>query len=529
MNVCFLVRDLSGLGGDKKKFVLDLASKFREKFWETTVATFVPLTSKKESAKIGENIFDIIEINDRFLGEKVKRESYSAYNYIKNRSFDLVLFIFCPSVGYYTSIAKRQGLLPEKIIISSLFSGLSKKPEKKSNVKNIFNYLTEKFMESHFYEKCDFFLLETEKLGSYDKKEFEGTLFKNKFDFEQLKNQKCHEFERFYAFLVARYAECLERVVPKKEEKTGPPLVSVCIVNHNRHFYLPGLLKCFEEQTYKNFEIILVDDGSTNEETLSFLDGLEETFRSRGWKIIRQENKYLGAARNEGVRHASGEYIVFADDDNYPMPLELETFVRVMEQTGADVLTSGMDIFFGEKTTERPEVGEFFGMPLGPCPSLGFFENVFGDANCCIKKSAFLKLGGFTEDYGVGYEDWEFFANAVLDGYDLQVVPENLFFYRMHQNSMSKNTSFLENRKRSIRPYLDKADPQVADILKTLNSLYNYQNYRHIFSAKKKGWYLLLKIIREEEKLGKLKYFIKTLKNEGLRRSLRVFSIYLSQ
>jgi len=524
MNVCFIIQDFNGISQNERDFVFLLQKEFQKNSWNTTISIL-----NKNFKKIQKNKnIDIIEVEERFLGEKIKRESYSTYQYLKRKKFNLVLILFSPSIGYYPALAKSQGLLEQEVIISSILPNVSPDLEGIEHFKNIFEILMSNFMESQFHKICDFVLYGKNKKSSEiqvgnKSKHIESDLNLN----SETQNEK-RIFEKFCKDIIERFNLSTKNIQKNTKESTNP-LVSVCVVNHNRHFYLSELLKCFENQTYKNFEIILIDDGSTDKGTIKYLSDLEDSFRSKNWKIIRQQNKYLGAARNEAVRNASGEYIVFADDDNYPQPHELEVFVGVMQKTGADILTSGMEVFFGKDVTKRPKRGEFLGLPLGPCIGLGFLENVFGDANCCIKKSAFQRIGGFTEDYGIGYEDWEFFARAALRGFNLQVVPESLFFYRMHRNSMSKNTSFLENRKRSLRPYLEQTDPATAEILKTISTIYNFQNYRHIFSTRNRYWFILLKVLKERGKLRKFRYFFKILRKEGLDQSLKIFSIYLSQ
>ena len=62
-------------------------------------------------------------------------------------------------------------------------------------------------------------------------------------------------------------------------------------------------------------------------------------------------------------------------------------------------------------------------LPLGGAAAVGVFRNGFGDTNSLIKKKSFEALGGFIEDYGVGHDDWEFFARALLAGLKLRVIP----------------------------------------------------------------------------------------------------------
>lgn len=57
---------------------------------------------------------------------------------------------------------------------------------------------------------------------------------------------------------------------------------------------------------------------------------------------------------------------------------------------------------------------------LGGSSDVGAFKNCFGDANCFVRKSSFFEIGGYTEDFGIGYEDWELYANATLRGFQVR-------------------------------------------------------------------------------------------------------------
>src|SRR5581483_10923551 len=97
-------------------------------------------------------------------------------------------------------------------------------------------------------------------------------------------------------------------------------------------------LESLKAQDYSNFEVIVVDDGSTLPAAVAYLEELEPEFATRGWRILRQENRYPGAARNNAARHARGEYLLFMDDDNFAKPHEISRFVQVARRTGADLL-----------------------------------------------------------------------------------------------------------------------------------------------------------------------------------------------
>ncbi len=243
------------------------------------------------------------------------------------------------------------------------------------------------------------------------------------------------------------------------------PLVSVCMTHFNRPVYLSYALKSIKAQDYPNFEVILVDDGSTDPDALDYLNTLESDFTMRGWRLVRQKNRYLGAARNTATRHARGEYLVFMDDDNVAKPHELSTFVKAAQASGADILTCFIDAFRGKGEPGSYQVPGARSLPIGGAAAVGMFKNCFGDANALIRSDVFEALGGFTEDYGIGHEDWEFFARAVLKGYRLQVIPEPLFWYRMAEDSMVNTTPRYENHIRPLRPYLETVPVVMRDLI----------------------------------------------------------------
>jgi glycosyltransferase involved in cell wall biosynthesis len=262
------------------------------------------------------------------------------------------------------------------------------------------------------------------------------------------------------------------------------PLVSVCLTTFNRPGLLAQALESLYRQDYPNFEVLLVDDGSYEPEALSFLDRLEPEFQNRGWRIIRQENEYVGAARNAAASSARGEFLLFMDDDNYSEPHEISTFVRAAGCSGADILTCALKYFAGNATPlSHFQTPGSIGLPLGAAVDVGALRNCFGDANALVRRSTFEQLGGFTEDYGVGHEDYEFFARAVLRGARLEVVPEELFWYRQHQGSMIKNTASAANFSRSSRPYLEALSPDLRGIVRLLQGYHHVREFEALWNS----------------------------------------------
>lgn len=245
------------------------------------------------------------------------------------------------------------------------------------------------------------------------------------------------------------------------------PLVSVCLAHYERPQLVPQAIASIEAQTYDNYEVIVVDDGSTSAEAVTFLADLGEQFAARGWQVVRQENSYLGASRNTAVRHASGDYLLFMDDDNVAKPHEIETFLKVAQTTKADILTSFSDVFEGDEPPSKDNVVSRI-TPFGADIALGMFVNGFGDSNCFVRRSAFEKIGGFTEDYRIGRDDQEFFARAVLSGLTLDVVPEALYWYRQPvtgKGMKAMNYSQMAGEQRVLRPYVSSLPLAYRDVL----------------------------------------------------------------
>jgi glycosyltransferase involved in cell wall biosynthesis len=250
----------------------------------------------------------------------------------------------------------------------------------------------------------------------------------------------------------------------KRGSGAPPPLVTVCVMHFERPQLVEQALSSVENQTYSNFEVVLVDDGSLNLNAIRKLKKLEAQFQKKGWRVVRQPNRYLGAARNSAAMVARGQYLYFLDDDNVLKPNALDTLVGVAEKTGADVVASFSDVFRGNHPPEPSTSASLRIIQVGDDLSYGFFRNAFGDSNALIRRSTFLSLGGNSEDYAVGLDDMEFFARTILYGYRLTVVPEALYWARqmptrlrsMHFNPMAGNIrvcrTYLPHVPAKLRP-----------------------------------------------------------------------------
>ena len=106
------------------------------------------------------------------------------------------------------------------------------------------------------------------------------------------------------------------------------PRVSVVIPCYNHGAFLQETLESLHAQTFTNFEVIVVDDGSTDALTVALLDSLVEP----GLRVIRTENRGVSAARNRGIAEPRGEYILPLDSDDKIAPNYLEKTVTILDE-----------------------------------------------------------------------------------------------------------------------------------------------------------------------------------------------------
>jgi len=243
---------------------------------------------------------------------------------------------------------------------------------------------------------------------------------------------------------------------PKKITKlNNEKSLSICITNFNNHNYLKLTIASIMEQDFKIFEVILIDDCSTDFETKQYLESLRPLFISKNWKIIiNNKNLFIGKSRNIAAKHAKYDLILFMDNDNYASNNQISTFLRAYNYSNADAIVS-LCYNFTNKHYDKPNkfnstINHIY-LPLGNSPSASIFGNYYGDANMLIKKDVFFDLGGFTTDRDVSYEDWEFFQKLENHNKRIIVIPKKLFWLRTRETSISQITDNKANKDRVLR------------------------------------------------------------------------------
>jgi glycosyltransferase involved in cell wall biosynthesis len=205
---------------------------------------------------------------------------------------------------------------------------------------------------------------------------------------------------------------------------------SVIIPCYNSGRFLRETLQSLVDQTCHPDEIIVVDDGSTDD-SAAIAEGWSSSVR-----VIRQANQGESVARNVGLKAARGRYVLFLDADDLLAPESIERLDAAVS-TAVDAVAVMGTCFFNEDALRpfdrhMPAVSDFF-------PTI--LQTNFGPPHCWYTpRELALSVGGFREDL-VNSEDWEFWGRIALAGGRLVSIPYAGALYRRHPGSQVATTS----------------------------------------------------------------------------------------
>jgi len=207
------------------------------------------------------------------------------------------------------------------------------------------------------------------------------------------------------------------------------PRVSVCIPFFEQQRYLTTLVAAFEDQSYADLEVVLVNDGSGPEASGEF-DRVAADPRRGRFRFLTTENRGPGAARNAAAEAATGDLLLFFDADDLPKGRDfVASLVRAMRRSGADCLTCPYDIVSADclLPTEDDVISTY--RPWGACLEAGFVDNIFGDSTMIVSRSVFTQAGGFPERRP-SWEAHEFLLRLCFHGFSQETFPDALLYSR---------------------------------------------------------------------------------------------------
>lgn len=219
------------------------------------------------------------------------------------------------------------------------------------------------------------------------------------------------------------------------------PKVSVIIPCFNQVKYVEYAVTSVLNQVYTDYEIIIINDGSTEHNAVNLLN----TFKGNNVIIVHEVNKGVSAARNKGISIATGEYILPLDADDAIHPFFLKEAVFLLDEfKDFEIVTTGVK-YFGALQHEEylPEYSR----------KQHLLQNLFFNTSLFRKKS-FFNVGGYDEDFKTGWEDWDFYLRLITKEYQIGRIEKCYLYYRIKDSS--RNSDLVSERLSSVEKQLFK-------------------------------------------------------------------------
>ena len=223
--------------------------------------------------------------------------------------------------------------------------------------------------------------------------------------------------------------------------------ISVIIPIYNQGKYLEDCILSLKKQSFQNFEIIIVNDGSTDVLTLELLNGFTKDTQI---KIFNTKNNGVCSARNFGFQNATGKYLLFLDAD---------------DKISTDFLFKSSSLLETDETIKvvSPTV-ELFGFKSGHY-DLGKFNyqtllarNLLV-VSCLIRSKDFENSRKFNLDFKLGFEDWDFWISFLDENDKVIIIPEIILYYRIKKGSRNATINF--NDKVELRRLIYESNKTV--------------------------------------------------------------------
>lgn len=218
--------------------------------------------------------------------------------------------------------------------------------------------------------------------------------------------------------------------------------ISIIVPTYNQAQYIEECIESVLDQSQSPYEIIVVNDGSTD-------DTLEKLKRFPGVKVINQVNKGLASARNTGIMNAKGDWILPLDSDDKLRYNAIERLNEITKSTRADVVGLSFETF---GLIKAPVI-------LMPDPGIEDFATGNRIGYCSlIRRDVLLEVGGYSPKMTYGYEDFHLWFNLLTRGKKIETISEVLWYYRRKPNSMIDEA---QSRHKELMMQIAKDFPQV--------------------------------------------------------------------
>jgi len=211
-----------------------------------------------------------------------------------------------------------------------------------------------------------------------------------------------------------------------RKYKKLEPYISVVMAAYNDEKYIGEAIESILNQTYVNFEFIIINDGSSDN-TLEIIH--QFALMDSRIRVISRENRGLSISLNEGIAHSNGQWIARMDADDISHPLRFERQMDWLKTHEADVCGTWIQLF-----GQRSQLKKYYQEDRFIKTEL-LFGSPIGHATVLMRASK-AKLLKYDPQYERA-EDYDFFEKAAAAGWRFTNIPEPLYFYRFHPKQTS--------------------------------------------------------------------------------------------
>ncbi|MCU0549611.1 MAG: glycosyltransferase [Leptolyngbya sp. Prado105] len=252
------------------------------------------------------------------------------------------------------------------------------------------------------------------------------------------------------------------------------PLVSVVIAAYNAEAFISDTIKSLQAQTYRNFEAIIVDDGS-HDRTAEIVRSFAET--DDRIKLIQQQNLGVPTSRNVAIQHSTGKYIAPLDADDIWYPERLAKHIHCLENADSTVgLVYSWSVYLNEKGEIKGyspfgQLGAVEGNVLAMLVFYNFLDNA---CSTTFRRKCLDRVGEYNCELET-CEDWDLFLR-IAEHYQFRIVPEYLIGYRQYSGSMSTKCVTMSNFYELIMSRIYQRHPELPRYVRHWANTVFYNN-----------------------------------------------------
>lgn len=242
--------------------------------------------------------------------------------------------------------------------------------------------------------------------------------------------------------------------------------ISIIIPLYNKEHCITDTINSVLKQSYSNFELVIIDDGSTDKSVEIVSSIIDNRI-----KLITQLNSGASIARNNGARIASSKYLLFLDADDIILPNALNSIVNLAHKY------PNKQVYTGNYITQRKRKSKIACMYLNECEIINPFKEIYHKrwnirlGSFIVEKELFFEIGGFSTDIIIGEDTY--FTNKLIEACNPVYTPLIMMIYKIEHNSLSRKKIRFEKHIENFY---------------TLNSANKYQQliekrilFKHIF------------------------------------------------